>query len=167
MKKTVFLNSAKGIRLSLPLVTVCLLLVGLQVKISYSAPGWRERRAFVAKLQREFGELERNQKSEMKSFRAEQKAARKEWEKQGRNERRECFKRASRGSEKRSCVQALLAQRKTLVDRQKLELKERKREQRESRRQLEEDQRRRLAEFDRAIGSQSEASSTSEKESSH
>jgi hypothetical protein len=123
-------------------------LTAVQVSHSHAAPHWRERRAFVATLQTEMRRFENSLKSEMNELKASQKARRDQSEREARDQRRACFKQATRGSEKRTCVQTLLARRKDLVQRLKEEMKLKREDHRARRKQMEEEQRRRLAEFD-------------------
>jgi hypothetical protein len=124
-------------------------LTALQISHSHAAPHWRERRAFVATLQTEMRRFEDSLKSEMNELKASQKSRRDQSERESRDQRRECFKQATRGSEKRTCVQTLLARRKDLVQQLKEEMTLKREDHRARRKQMEEDQRRRLGEFDR------------------
>jgi len=131
------------------LVVGFLSLTALQVSHSHAAPHWRERRAFVASLQTEMRRLENGLKSEMSELKSSQKSRREQSEREARDQRRECFRQSTRGSEKRACVQTLLARRKELVRQLKEEMKLKREDHRSRRKQMEDDQRRRLAEFDR------------------
>ncbi|MEN9722475.1 MAG: hypothetical protein RJB38_461 [Pseudomonadota bacterium] len=113
-----------------------------------ASPEASTRRELIARLRSEFSELERRQKAEMADLKASQKARRKQFEVEAQNQRRDCFRSAVRGSEKRACVQDFLGRRKTLIQMMSEELTSRKNEQQVRRRSLEEDHRRQVQEWD-------------------
>jgi len=124
------------------------ILLALPVSHSHAAPGWRQRRQFLATLRREMSALEQGQKAQEKALKQAQKALRAKTEADAGAERRECFKQATRGSEKRTCVQALLERRKSLSQQLKQEKKALQDQNRADRQRLEQEHRRRLADFD-------------------
>jgi len=121
----------------------------MQVSTADAASSWRERRAFVATLQGEMRQLDGTLKHEMSELKASQKARRDRSEREARDQRRECFKQATRGSEKRACVQVVLIRRKELVQQLKEETQRMREDHRQRRKQTVENHRQRLVEFDR------------------
>ncbi len=128
---------------------VVVALAVMQVSAADAAPSWRERRDFVATLQGEMRQLDGTLKREMAELKASQKARRDQSEREARDQRRDCFKQATRGSEKRACVQVVLIRRKELVQQLKEETRRMREDHRQRRKQTVEDHRHRLAEFDR------------------
>jgi hypothetical protein len=150
-----FRTSGRRLKVLAQIVVVGLAV--MQVSAADAAPQWRERRAFVAVLQGEMRQLDGVLKQESTQLKASQKARRDQSEREARDRRRECFKQSTRGSEKRACVQALLARRKVLVQQLKEETKRMREDHRQRRKQAQEDHRRRLAEFDRGGAAQPSA----------
>ena len=96
-------------------------------------------------------QLNRRQSSEIAELKAAQKAEKKNAENEMRTKRRECFSKATQGSEKRNCVQDFLARRKSFRQIQRDDFRKRKNEHIVQRRALEEEHQRRLRDFNGGV----------------
>ncbi len=104
-----------------------------------SVPAAVDHRKLASSLRSELRALDRRHKNEIADLRASHQVRRRQFEIDGRQRRRECFKVATRGSEKRDCVQEFLAGRKALLQTLKDELARRREEQAIRRKSLQEE----------------------------
>lgn len=104
-----------------------------------SVPAAVDHRKLASSLRSELRALDRRHKNEIADLRASHQVRRRQFETDGRQRRRECFKGATRGSEKRDCVQEFLAGRKALLGSFKDELARRREEQAIRRKSLQEE----------------------------
>ncbi|MBU6375300.1 MAG: hypothetical protein KGQ59_04845 [Bdellovibrionales bacterium] len=148
------LTSSKMLRSTLFIfgALVVLLFVALSLwPHSHASSDRAERSAFMKTLRSEMKQLNRRQSSEIAELKAAQKAERKNSESEMRSKRRQCFSKATQGSEKRTCVQDFLASRKSFRQIQREDFQKRKNEHMVQRRALEEEHQRRLRDFDSGV----------------